>query len=93
MRVPNLIPVPDFRVSHFQNESGSLRSWKDDRARGTFVAAAEPPRETSGDAISAAKNYSICPLILPVTQAMKEALFESFRYEPITAVHTIYGVN
>ena len=50
-------------------------------------------REASGDATSAAKNYSTRPLISPTREAMKEALFESFCYEPITAVHTIYEVN
>jgi len=64
-----LIPVPDFRVSHFESESGSLRSWKDDRARDTFVEA-EPPSEASGDATSAAKNYSTRPLIPPTMEAM-----------------------
>ena len=87
-----MIPVPDFRVSHFESASGSLRSWKDDRARGTFVGA-ELLREASGDATFAAKNYSTRPLIPPTTEATKEALLESFCCEPITAVHAIYGVN
>ena len=87
-----MIPVPDFRVSHFESASGSLRSWKDDRARSTFEGA-EPLREASGDPTFAAKNYSTRPLIPPTTEATKEALFESFGYEPITAVHAIYGVN
>ena len=44
IRVPTLIPVPDFRVSHFESESGSLRSWKDDRAGGS---PRPPPKTTA----------------------------------------------
>lgn len=58
-------------------------SWRLRRHEKRVVTPRQPPKTTD----------STHRLIPPTTEAMKEALFESFCYEPITALQTIYGVN